>query len=1017
MTTFVRNVAPLEWAFVGMSPESRVMNLLVEGDGALPPHRLTQAVAAAADAHPGMRLTRQERRWTDSGAAPAVRTLAPGALDRDRLDAPELRAPFDDTRATCEVLLAPGDPATVVFRADHAVTDGRGLLLWARDVFRALRGEDPLGAPADTGSEELLRRLHPDGEPPRAAARDLDFPSPLGPRPHEKAGLLWRRRSLDGTHLAATAKVVAALAAAHGPGRFHVPVDLRRHLPGLRSTAALSHAVDLDVTEGEGWEEVQRTLLARLTDRRDLAEGTDPGILDLPLPLLREGIAGIDRTAAATDRHSARACVSHLGTADPADFRADGFEAASVYALGGVTPGGPPEIDVVELPGRTELTVAWYDGPGAADRAEALLDTVEEALSPRAYRHWEGNRTRRPLPDPRSVVELFREQVARTPHRTALSGPEGEVSYLELSRRADAVAAGLRRLGAGPGTVVGLLAGRSAASVAGLWGVLRAGACYLPLDVRHPDRRLADLLTDAGSTLCLVERAQEGRDCLPEGCRALPLDALAAGGTSREDAATDDSGVSATAVPDTSVAGADTAVGPHDLAYVIYTSGSTGRPKGVQIEHGSLANYVHWGTREFGIDSETCLPLLTSPSFDVSGTSVFLPLLTGGEVVLVRDDPNHLSLRHLLTRTRANTLNLTPSHLDLIGGLDITPAGYRSVVVVGEQLRVEVAARAQEMFGPKCRIINLYGPTEATIGCTAHTYDEERDQDGSVVPIGWPADNTSVFLLDGERRFVAPGEVGEMYLGGAQLARGYLGRPELDRERFPRLADGTRVYRTGDLARVLPSGELQFVGRIDDQVKIRGHRVEPAEVARALEEHTAVDRAVVVTRPAAGRGGKALFGYVLTNTAVAEEELRDHLTALLPAHMIPAAVTVVSELPYTVSGKVDVRALPDPFGDARHGVPGAADKVTDPVADAVAGTWARTLGVDRSRLDGQSDFQRLGGDSLSLLAMLAGVAHELLDARAEEAFMAELGRILREPTLERVTALVHEVRAESSPGV
>ncbi|MFE1755095.1 amino acid adenylation domain-containing protein [Streptomyces anandii] len=1012
LTTFVRNVAPLEWAFLGITPELRVMNLLVEGEGAIPPHRLADAVAAAAHAHPGMRLTRQDERWTDSGAVPAVRTLEAGALDGARLEAPELRAPFDDTRATCEVLLAPGDPATVVFRADHAVTDGRGLLLWARDVFRALRGEDPLGAPADTGSEELLRQSHPDGEPPRAAARDLGFPSPLGPRPHERAGLLWRRRSLDGTHLAATAKVVAALAAAHGPGRFHVPVDLRRHLPGLRSTAALSHAVDLDVAEGEGWEDVQRTLLGRLTDRRDLAAGTDPGILGLPLPLLREGIADIDRTAAGADRHSARACVSHLGTVDPADFRADGFEAVSVYALGGVTPGGPPEIDVVELPGRTELTVAWYDGPGTADRAEALLDTVEEALSPRAHRHWEGNRTRRPLPDARSVVALFREQVARTPHRTALSGPEGEISYLELSRRADAVAAELRRLGAGPGTVVGLLAGRSAASVAGLWGVLRAGACYLPLDVRHPDRRLADLLTDAGSTLCLVERAQEGRDCLPEGCRALPLDALATGAAG-EDGAT--------------AAEADTAVGPHDLAYVIYTSGSTGRPKGVQIEHGSLANYVHWATREFGIDSETCLPLLTSPSFDVSGTSVFLPLLTGGEVVLMRDDPNHLSLRHLLTRTRANTLNLTPSHLDLIGGLDIAPAGYRSVVVVGEQLRVEVAARAQEMFGPKCRIINLYGPTEATIGCTAHTYDEESDQDGSVVPIGWPADNTSVYLLDGERRFVAPGEVGEMYLGGAQLARGYLGRPELNRERFPKLADGTRVYRTGDLARVLPSGELQFVGRIDDQVKIRGHRVEPAEVARALEEHAAVDRAVVVTRPASGRGGKALYGYVLTNSPVSPDELRAHLEELLPAHMVPAAVTTVAELPYTVSGKVDVRALPDPFADERHGAdgpprtPGAADQVTDqagdPVAEAVAGTWARTLGVDRSRLDGQSDFQRLGGDSLSLLAMLAGVARELLDARAEEAFMAELGRILREPTLERVTALVHEVRSEASSAV
>lgn len=996
LASFVRKVAPLEWAFLGIEPELRVMHHLVEGDGTISPRRLTAAVAAAARVHRGVRLVRHEDRWVDGGVAPAVRVLEAGSLDPARLDAPALREPFDELTATGEVLLVPGSPATVVFRADHAVMDGRGLLMWARDVFRALRGEDPMGA-ADDGVEELLRRLHPDGEPPRATDRALSFRSPLGPRPREHGGLLWRRRTVDGTHLAATSKVAAAVAAAHGPGRFHIPVDLRRHLPDLRSTAVLSHAVDLEVGAGDGWEQVQSRLLAALADHRDLAGGTDPAIMELPLPVLREGIAHLDRAAADADRYSGRACVSHLGAVDPDDFSADGFRATAVYALGGMTPGGPPEIGLVELPGRTEITVSWYDGPDVAARADALLDTVEEALSPRAHRRWAGNRPQQPLPGEDSVVRLFREQVERTPYRTALSGPEGEVSYLELSRRADAVAAELRRLGAGPGTVVGLLAGRTVASIAGLWGVLRAGACYLPLDVRHPDRRLSELLTDAGSTLCLTEAPHQERNCFPVGCRTLPLDALAAGGAPADDPRPDD---------------AETH--PGDLAYVIYTSGSTGRPKGVQIEHRNLLNYVHWATREFGVDADTCLPLLTSPSFDVSGTSVFLPLLTGGEVVLMRDDPHHLSLRRLLTGTRANMLNLTPSHLDLIGGLDIAPDGYRSVVVVGEQLRVEVAARAQEMFGPKCRIINLYGPTEATIGCTAHTYDEETDLEGTVVPIGLPADNTTVFLLDAERRFVAPGEVGEMYLGGAQLARGYLGRPDLDRERFPSLADGTRVYRTGDLARVLPSGELQFVGRIDDQVKIRGHRVEPAEVARALEEHPAVDRAVVVARAAAGHTGKALYGYLLVNEAVGTGKLRGYLAERLPAHMIPAALVVVPELPYTVSGKVDVRALPDPLGGEPDGsvhAPHAAFPA-DPVAEAVAETWARTLGVERSRLDGQSDFHRLGGDSLSLLAMLAGVGRELLDTAAEEAFMARLPEILREPTLERVTALVRQACIE-----
>ncbi|GAA1899927.1 hypothetical protein GCM10009753_31400 [Streptantibioticus ferralitis] len=880
---------------MGIAPDRSVINLLIEGDGGLRPDELTRAVAVASAANPGSRLVLEDKRWVDSGKAPGVRVLDEEPFNWERLDSPALRTELTESGPTCEVLLFPGASTIVVFRAAHAVMDGRGLLMWATDVFRVLRGHDPVGATSRINSEDLIRKIcAPDAPPPVSGIPTMEFASPLGPRPANSPGPLWRRRTVDGTHLGATAKVIAALAASYGPGRFIVPVDLRRHTPGIRTTAMLAHALYLEVRAGDGWEEVQREMLTGMAERRELATGADPVVMEVPLPMLRVGAEDRDKNAAQNNSYPGRAFVSHLGTVDLDELSAIDFRATSVYALGNNNPGSPPEIDLVETLGRTEITLTWHDGPGVAARANALLDTIEEALSPREYRQWAGNRTQRVLPSEHSVVRLFREQVERTPDQIALSGPEGAISYAELSRRADAVAAELRRRGAGPGTVVGLLAGRTVAAIAGLWGVLRVGACYLPLDVRHPDLRLTELLTDAGSAYCLVEHLYAERDCIPDSCQPLPLDDLtAAGGPSAEDA--------------------DADVSPSDLAYIIYTSGSTGRPKGVQIEHRNLVNYVHWATREFGVDDQTRLPLLTSPSFDVSGTSVFLPLLAGGQIILMRDDPHHLSLRHLLTDSGANALNLTPSHLDLIGRLDLAPTGYRSIIVVGEQLRVEVATRAQEMFGPHCRIINEYGPTEATIGCTAHTYKPPTDSTASVVPIGLPADNTTVFLLDAERRFVAPGEVGEMYLGGAQLARGYLGRPDLNRERFPTLADGTRVYRTGDLARLLPTGELEFIGRIDDQVKVRGHRVEPAEVAQILEDHPAVDRAVVVARSRTGPTSKALYAYVLANTAVGERQLADHLAARLPAYMVPAATVVVPELPYTVSGKVDIRALPDPF--------------------------------------------------------------------------------------------------------
>ncbi|MGW7002949.1 non-ribosomal peptide synthetase [Streptomyces sp. NPDC054933] len=885
----------------------------------------------------------------------------------------------------------------MVFRAAHAVMDGRGLLVWATEVFRVLRGLDPLGATCRINAEELIREVcAPDAPPPVCAAPTMEFASPLGPRPADSTGPLWRRRSVDGTHLGATAKVIAALAAAYGAGRFLVPVDLRRHAPDVRTTAMLAHALYVEVGEGDGWEEVQREMLTGMAERRELATGADPVVMEVPLPMLRVGAEHRDNHAAHHNAYAGRALVSHLGTVHLQEVSANDFHATCVYSLGNTNPASPPEIDLVEMPGRTEITLTWHDGPGAAARADALLDIIEEALSPRQYRQWAGNRTHQTLPSEHSVVQLFREQVERAPDRIALSGPEGEVSYGELSRRADAVAAELRRRGAGPGTVVGLLAGRTVAAIAGLWGVLRVGACYLPLDARHPDQRLTELLTDAWSTYCLIERPHDQRDCLPRGCQPLLLDDLTTADTPSAECADDDA-----------------TIDPGDLAYIIYTSGSTGRPKGVQIEHRNLANYVHWATRAFDIDDQTRLPLLTSPSFDVSGTSVFLPLLTGGQTILMPDDPHHLSLRHLLTHSGANTLNLTPSHLDLIGQLDLTPVGYRSIIVVGEQLRVEVAARAQDMFGPHCRIINEYGPTEATIGCTAHTYNPHADNTRPAVPIGLPADNTSVFLLDAQRRFVAPGQVGEMYLGGAQLARGYLDRPDLNRERFPTLADGTRVYRTGDHARLLPTGELEFIGRIDDQVKIRGHRIEPAEIAQTLENHPAINRAIITARTTTGQTNKALYAYILTNTTVTQQELTDHLTTRLPTHMIPAATIVVPELPYTVSGKIDTRALPDPLDNA------PPDTTTDnqttpltPLQQAVAHIWARTLHINHTRLDAQTNFHQLGGDSLSLLTTLATISNELLTPQTENTLMTELPTILRNPTLECMTTLIHQARQE-----
>ncbi|MET7424036.1 non-ribosomal peptide synthetase [Dactylosporangium sp. NPDC005555] len=977
-TTYRRAVSATDWWFVAHPRRiPPVIQTVVEGAGTLDVAGLTAAVEAAGAANPGTRLRREGQWWVDSGRAPGVRVI-----DGHRGPVAELAALHDPLPtaggAWCEVLWCPGDRPALVFRASHAVMDGKGKSMWIADVFRALRGEPLLGATGTITDGDVFDRL---GITNAESKPDVWFPSPLGRPGRGGHRTVWARRTVDGYHPALTAKVATALRDAYSldTARFAVAFDLRRHAPQTRTTGNLLQTELFDVTAGEPWEALHERLLAAMAESREVTWRLDPNLLKMPVPALRTLIRFME--AGRKDKHASATVLSHLGRADLAEHSTGTFEARTAYLLPLLAAVSSPEVNSVECGGRTELTLTWRDGPGVRERMEAALDAVASALTPRAAQ------SAVPAAAPAwTVVDRFAEVVKARPDAVALRWPGGSTTFAELDARSDVVAARLLELGAGRGAVVGLLADRSMWTVTGLWGVLKAGAAYLPLDAGHPDARIAALLDDAGANVCLVRAGDATRT--PDGCTAVVLDDLPAGGA--EPFASEPSG--------------------DDLAYVIYTSGSTGAPKGVEIEHAALANYVDWTRRVLAVDEDTHFALFTSPAFDLPNTALFSSTLAGGTLVLIPDEPSHVTLRHLLEESGANALKLTPSHLDLIGRLDVTPAGFRLLVVGGEPLRPAVAARARAQFGPATRLFNHYGPTEATVGCVVHPYHAGR-YDSATVPIGRPAANCTVHVLAADRRPVAEGDVGELHIGGAQLARGYRGRPDLTRERFVHLADGTRVYRTGDLGRVLPSGEIECLGRADDQVKVAGYRVEPAEVAAALEAHPEVRRAVVVARAASSGGGKVLCGYVAADPGTSTDELRAFLSASLPRYMLPASIERVDAFPQTPNGKIDLSALPDPvLGDAL-----ATDEATDEAADdgdevreAVAKVWARVLDVDAGRLDGGADFHQLGGDSVLLLAMLAGVCGDVVGAGREAAFMTQLGRIIRRPTLDGVSDVARE---------
>jgi amino acid adenylation domain-containing protein len=963
--TFTRMISPVERGYLAMAALTPpfVVQLLVTGSGTLDQAALERALAVTGDAVPGSRLVRYGRRWRDSGRAPAVRRVAELRLEGD-----SLRRPLDPrTGPTCEVLLSEQDPATVVFRASHAVMNARGVLAWSRDVFRALRGEPLAGAASELTDRALIRELAP------SRRRRTPAPTRHSPLPGTAStpGYRWQRRTLPGRHPGLMGRILAAFPAdPSGESlRFMVPVDQRRHLRTGHpaSTANLTLPVFIDLAPGDRWQRVYEQLYAALDQQRDLAlSGVELLAGRVPTVGLRAVLSAADAVARRTDRFPCTALFSQLGRLDPAEFCTDSFTARTMYCPPVHAPLVPVSFTMTELPGHAELVMSYSAGVGADTAAEALLDTIVSAVSASAERP-------RPPGVGETVIDLFLAQVGRDPDAIALTGPQGVVSYGELNQRADVVAAELRRRGIGRGAVVGLLADRTVEAVGGLLGILKASAAYLPLDTRYPDRRIALLLADSAVELCLVQHRHQHRAANVD---TLVLDTLPTSG--------------AQPAP-------ESLPSPTDLAYVIYTSGSTGRPKGVQVEHRNLSRYAAWAVPRYGVDSSTRFALFTSLAFDLTGTSLFLPLLTGGSIALVPGETS-IDLPAELAGSGANALKLTPAHLDLLSRITTEIRGFRVVIVGGEQLRSAVAVEAQRVLGPQCSIINEYGPTEATIGCVVHTFDPDLDTASAAVPIGRPTPGTGVLLLDERRRPVHDGAVGEMYLTGAQLARGYLNRPELDRERFVSLSDGSRAYRTGDLARYLPTGDLECLGRTDNQLNVRGYRIEPDEIAATLEAHPAVARAAVTLQAGDARGNPSLIAYVIATAEITEDELRSHTAETLPTYMVPSRIDLVDRFPLTTSGKLATETPPDG---------GEADEPADPTVAVVARVWSRVLAISGERVGAEADFFRIGGDSLSLLTMLSQVADETDVPRA--LLFDAIRPILATPTVRAVSELVNDL--------
>jgi amino acid adenylation domain-containing protein len=965
-------------------------------DGALDADRLREALERAAARHEILRTTFAQPAGMRIAQQVIVRELRPSWSTEDRSADDLLRDPaalaevlereagqrFDLARGPLlRALLAAraGEPALLVLTASAACADPTSLLVLLEEMSDADRGdgaaaEEPIQhadyaewrhelisgeeGEAQQGREFWLQDAADRPPAPRilfgtcampASGSSASLPVDLGAI--ELEALQGAASSagvtvpvfLEGAWHALLARLSGAaevLTASWLDGR--AQPDLERAVGPYAQPAPVRSRIQEATSFAEVVDQVRRsrTMSARWQDCASaaelvaLSEQARVGFAHLQIGLVREPV----RKIAALDVPYAELPlflgIRTLQTALDGELRYD--------------PDAFDREDVIELAGRFAILLASAiaDPAQPVSRLAILGGEERTALVARS-----GGGPEKSADASIPVHRQFEAQVIRTPDAAAVDSVSGGLSYAELNAAANRLAHHLRALGAAPGVPVGLCMERTPVMLIALLGILKQGGAYLPLNYEHPQARLAHQLSEAGARVLVTE--EHLIDRLPEFHGTIVC--------------VDRDAAAIAASPATNL---DHAVAAEDLVYVMYTSGSTGTPKGVAVTQENLASYAAAIVERLGAGGELAVEglrfgVVSAISTDLGNTSIFPPLISGGCVQLISAgasmDGDALGAE--LAGRLLDVIKITPSHLRaLLAGDSVAVLPRRWLVLGGEALPWDlverVAARA-----PEVRILNHYGPTETTVGCCAYLVDGDRRAESQTVPIGFPLAGARAYVLDEHLEPVPAGVPGELCIGGAGVARGYVGG-ENGSARFAAdpFADGgqARMYRTGDRARQLRDGAIEFLGRLDEQVKIRGFRIEPGEIEAALMAHPAIQQAAVNAEDD-GRGGLRLVAYLLAPEMPPVEALEAFLGQSLPDYMVPSAFATVEALPFTPSGKIDRKAL---AGLAEIQTRREAEYVAprDEVEQQIAEIWRELLGAERVGV--LDDFFALGGHSL-----------------------------------------------------
>lgn len=920
----MRHLSPIERLCFACEAVFRkiYLQMVVEGEGRLTAEKIASALNKVEEANKGLNLQLRGhlfwKKWVPCKSKIKIRVVS--ALEHKSID-PMLETP-------CEILLIHGVNTKVVFRASHIFMDARGLLHFGSEIFRALRGDLPLGSFNALNDFEVLKKI---GAPRRIAPK-LDYNSILGPSSRSvHSTFLMHELRVEGKKTALVQKIASILdeyGRKNGCNKtmFMLPTDLRPKLGNLNTLVNMSNPLWIYQEENKNWQTIFSEMLDDMQNDLEFRwENNDSLLSVIPRKLISKAIQIAVSYQHRKNRYLASGVLSSIGYISLASVSCENFLATRAYFTSVEIPLSPFSIVLTESGNSADLQFSVPNNLGDNGRLEEVVAYTKKRLGAKKSHATIFRGDFVELNDEDNFVSLFRSKAHKYPDKTSLVMDRCKVSYKELDRLSDNQARQLAQKGVKYQNVVAVCMDHSIRSIATILGILKLGSIYMPIDHRLPKRRVQQILESSKAHLLLSDE-EEDKDL-------VPLDGYSAVGIKHS-----------------------------DIAYVIHTSGSTGSPKPISISHGNLLNYLSWAKKYYLKNEAHTFALFTSPAFDLTFTSIFLPLISGNSIKIFSSKASDIPLRQIICDKTISVLKLTPTHLRLLREMDLSNSFILKLIVGGEAFPAHLAKNIAKLL-PNTSIFNEYGPTEATIGCIVHQFRPEVDT-SATVPIGKPIQNIRIQV-----------DSGEIIISGASLSQSV----------------GGRKYRSGDMVNVSPDGNLVYLGRKDRQIKINAHRVELAEIEEALLEHPfIINSAVEVSE-------NKIFAYIVSNNSLDLDEVKLFLAKSLPKYMIPNQFSRVSSLPQAMSGKLQFQSIEPETIQFPSNV-GVDEKIKN--------IWKAVL--KKNTLSDSDSFFDSGGNSLKLMILASRVMDSLFTKETEGIFKKKLPLFIHEPTIEKLESLVKD---------